>query len=209
MIVAIEGSVYESCILCLPSEDDGTDRTVTLLRDDDLRLMRMLRIFIIVLITIQEHHDIGILLDRTGLSQVGQHRTMIRTLLYRSRQLGKGDNRTLHLSCNRLQGTGDLRDLLLTALAATSATGHELEVVDDDEVESLFELLLTALGAELSDRNTRCIIDGDICICDTVDGIDQLAPVLIREGTLTELICIDERLHREHTVDELLPAHFE
>ena len=72
-----------------------------------------------------------------------------------------------------------------------------------------FELLLTALGAELSDRNTRCIIDGDICICDTVDGIDQLAPVLIREGTLTELIRIDERLHREHTVDELLPAHLE
>ena len=43
---------------------------------------------------------LGILLDRTGLSQVGKHRSVIRSLLYCTAQLRKCKHRNLKLSGN-------------------------------------------------------------------------------------------------------------
>ena len=48
-----------------------------------LLLLRLLVIFF----AIQEHDDVGILLDRTGLSQIGQPRRLVIAALYASRKL--------------------------------------------------------------------------------------------------------------------------
>jgi hypothetical protein len=49
-----------------------------------------------------------------------------------------------------LQGTGDIGNLLLAVIAsAFLAAAHELQVVDDYNAESILQLHLPALGAQL------------------------------------------------------------
>ena len=71
-------------VLRQPSEIDGSNWTVTLLSDNDLGNSLEFGILVVVIVTIDEHYHIGILLDGSGLSEVGKHRTVIRSLLYGS-----------------------------------------------------------------------------------------------------------------------------
>ena len=76
--------IYKLCIIWKPYQIHRTDRAVSLFRDDDLRNILILRIFIVIVITVNKHNHIGVLLNRSGLSQVRKHRTVIRTLFYRA-----------------------------------------------------------------------------------------------------------------------------
>src|SRR5262245_3476646 len=73
-------------------ESDDTGWTVALLRDDQFRLALILIIGFVDLFTVNEHHDIGVLLDRTRFAQIRQLRPVIAlTLFRRAAQLRKGD----------------------------------------------------------------------------------------------------------------------
>ena len=48
---------------------------------------------IVVIRAVQEQNDIRVLLDRSGISQVGKHRSVLRTLLAGTGQLVQGDYR--------------------------------------------------------------------------------------------------------------------
>ena len=85
-----------------PTKIYGSDRAVTLFRDNNLRRVRVIRIFIIVIITVQEHNNVGILLDRSGLSKVRKHRPVIRSRLAGTGKLGQGDHRNAQLPRDRL-----------------------------------------------------------------------------------------------------------
>ena len=80
-------------------------RTVPLLGDNNLNNVLLLGLFIVVIVTVQERNDIGILLDRTGFPQVGHHRTLVLPLLYAPAELGQGDNGNVQLPGNLLQRT--------------------------------------------------------------------------------------------------------
>ena len=74
-------------ILRQPYKVHSSDRTVSLLRDDDLGDTFHLGVMVIVIVTVYEHYYVGILLDRSGFSEVGEHRSVVRTLLHGSGQL--------------------------------------------------------------------------------------------------------------------------
>ena len=46
-------------------------------------------IMVVIIIAVDEHYHIGILLDGSGLTQIGEHRAVIRPLLHGSRELGE------------------------------------------------------------------------------------------------------------------------
>src|SRR5690606_34451755 len=96
-------------------------RPVALLADDQLRpalesLLLRLHRRNVILRTVQEHDQIGILLERAGLAQVRELRPVVRALLGRTRELREREDRHRELLAERLQATADLADLLLPVL---------------------------------------------------------------------------------------------
>ena len=77
-------------------------------------------IMVVIIITVDEHYHVGILLDGSGLTQIGKHRAVIRPLLHGSRELGQGNYRHVKLSGECLEGSGNIRNLLLTGVCSTS-----------------------------------------------------------------------------------------
>jgi len=60
----------------------------------------------IVFLAEDEHHDVGILLDRTGFSQIRQHRPLVLALLDGARELRQGQYRHVQFLGDRLQPAG-------------------------------------------------------------------------------------------------------
>src|SRR3954451_17961083 len=61
------------------SEDSLPHRPVAVLRDDDVSLARTLRVAVVVLVAVDEHHEVGVLLDLTRLAQVREERLLVGT----------------------------------------------------------------------------------------------------------------------------------
>src|SRR5688500_13447402 len=74
--------VDEEGEILLPGELDVAGRAVALLGDDDLRLalqpplLDLLRA-VVVLLAVDEHHDVGVLLDRARFPQVRKPRAVV------------------------------------------------------------------------------------------------------------------------------------
>src|SRR5947207_13257982 len=58
-------------------EFEITDRSIALLRNDDLSDPRRRSVLVVSLIAIDERDEIGVLLDRSRFAKVGELRTMI------------------------------------------------------------------------------------------------------------------------------------
>src|SRR4051794_18751614 len=71
--------VLEARELADERQIDLADRTVALLRDDELREAFRFRRRVVHLIAVDEEDDVGVLLDRTGLAKVRHHRALVLT----------------------------------------------------------------------------------------------------------------------------------
>src|SRR5215813_3047632 len=76
---------------------------------------------VIVLLAVDEHDDVGILLDRAGFAQVGELWPLVLALLDRARELRERQNRNVQLLGYAFQAARDLRQLLDAVLAAAGA----------------------------------------------------------------------------------------
>src|SRR2546423_9458442 len=74
--------VCELRVPLLERELFGARRSVAVLGEDELRDARRVGLLgVVVLVAIHEHHEVGVLLDRAGLSQVGEDRALVVALL--------------------------------------------------------------------------------------------------------------------------------
>ena len=69
------------------------DGTVTMFTDDDVGNSFSFRIGVVYVFPVNEHDHVGILFDRTALSQIGQHGDRRFTSFYGTTQLGQCHNR--------------------------------------------------------------------------------------------------------------------
>ena len=90
--------VCELGVVGEPYEFYGSDGTVSLFCDDDFGNVFLVGVFVVVVVTVKEHNYVGILLDRSGFSEVGKHGTVIRTLFHSPGELRKGYNRNVQFS---------------------------------------------------------------------------------------------------------------
>ena len=93
------------------------DRTVALLADDDLgfaleRVAVLVHRPVVELLAVEEHDQVGVLLDGARLAQVGELRALVvaRALLRRARELRQRDDRNAQLLRERLEPARDLTD---------------------------------------------------------------------------------------------------
>ena len=88
--------------------------------DDELGDALLLGILVVLVFAINEHHDVRILLDRSGFAKVREHRAVIGARFDRSRELGEGNDRNIELAGEALESARDLRDLLHAVFGATT-----------------------------------------------------------------------------------------
>src|SRR5467141_447593 len=112
--------IVEARVLFLEVQLHGARGAIALLADDDLRdafdaLVGLgVDRAIVELLPIDEADDVGVLLDRARLAEVGELRppVLAAALLWRARQLRDGDDRHIELLRECLERARDVRDLL-------------------------------------------------------------------------------------------------
>src|SRR6056297_3279656 len=131
----------------LEAQLDRADRSVALLADDDLglavqRLHVLLPLghgleivlaglfpFLVVLAPVDEHHHVRVLLDRPGLAQVAELRTLVLATFHLARELRERNDGDVEFLGDGLEALRDLRDLVDAVLRPARAA-QKLQVVD-------------------------------------------------------------------------------
>ncbi len=94
-------------------------------------------------------------------------------------------------------------------LAGAVGAGHELEVVDDDEVEAAFLLLEAAgLGAHLGEGDAGGVVDEHLGFHEAFERGVELALVFARQEAGLDLAGVDEGFAGEHAAEEAFLATF-
>jgi len=86
------GGVHEACQSLLEIQVDGAGWAITVLCDDDFRLIGELGRFVVDLIAVEEHDDVGVLFKATTFSEVRKLRALVLPLFDRTRKLGGGEH---------------------------------------------------------------------------------------------------------------------
>src|SRR5207237_10207318 len=132
--------VVEARVLLLEVQLHGAGRAVALFADDHLResldalVCLGIERAVVKLLSIDEADDIGVLLDGSRLPEVGELRPAVfpAPLLGCARELRDRNDRHDELLGERLEGTGDVRGLLLPILDVARPL-HPLQVVHDPQ----------------------------------------------------------------------------
>ena len=162
-------------------------------------------VHLVVLRAVDEGYDIGILLDTAGLPEVGQLRAFAASsYFYSATELGKCDDWYLQLFGQAFQCPGDGADLLFAVAALVfAATAHELQVVNDDELDIVLQLHAPALGPQFKDVDTGGIVYINGCVADAFYGAAQLLAFVFLELARAQVGQGDFRLHGDEALGEL------
>src|SRR2546421_11212561 len=89
------------CELRIPLEErelDRVGRPVPVLGQDHLGDPLLIRLVVVVLVAVDEHDEVGVLLDRPGLAQGGHDRALVVALLDRAGELREGEDRDVEVA---------------------------------------------------------------------------------------------------------------
>ena len=145
---------------------DHAGRTIALFADDQLGGPLILVRGIVELFSIDETDDVAVLFDCAALSQVAQLRLVLAALFGRARKLRQRDHRHVQFFGEYLQVARDLRDFLL-ARFDSPATGHQLQVVNDEKIESVLGLQPPALSPHLEHAHAGSVVEENLRFAQT------------------------------------------
>src|SRR5204863_3045150 len=124
-------------------------------------------------------------------------------------QLRDGDHRDIELLREELQSTADLRDLLLAAVDAR-VMRHQLEVVDDDQAESLpAGAEAPRTSADVHDRHVAGVDDVERSVVERVRRLDDARPVVGAGLAGTDPVPLHAGLSAEQTHADLPARHLQ
>src|SRR3546814_19744368 len=83
---------------------------------------------------------VGVLLDRARFTKVGKLRTFVLAAFDRTAELRQRHHRHMKFLRQRLQTTRNFRNFLHAVVAALRRTLEQLEIVDDDEADTVTTL---------------------------------------------------------------------
>ena len=164
--------------------------------------------FLIVLLAEHEHHDVGILFDRPGFTQVRQLRALIFAVFHLTRQLRQGDHGDVELFRDGLEAHGDFRDFIHPVFAF-ARPAHQLEIVDNQHVQPVGPLEPSRTGGQLADRQGGRVVDIQRAGFQRFGGIDETAEFGLCHITRPDLVGRDFGRFGQDTRSQLLRAHLE
>ncbi len=223
--LAGEGEVFEAGAFAEVGEVDGAGRAVALLGDDDFRLAfgfgvgLAVFVAVVVRLPVDEGDDVGVLLDGAGFAEVGEHGFFVAAaLLGGAGELAQGDDRQVEFFGEGFEAAGDGGDFLgavfVAALpcpgSARRAPRHELEVVDDDEVEAAVHLAEAAgFGAHFGERDGGGVVDEDVGFGEAFEGFGEAGLVFPARIAFLDFLLVDEGFGGQHAAEKGLFRHFE
>ncbi len=147
--------------------------------------------------------------EAARFTKVGEHGALVGALLEAAVELGQGDHRALELAGQDLEATADLGHLDLAALGAGPAA-HELDVVDHDHPELAdLGLQATGLGPDLHHGHVGVVVDPQVGLAQSTDGVADAAPVVLVEAPVADLGGVDPGLRAQQALGELDAAHLQ
>ena len=138
--------------------------------------------------------------ETTAFAQIRQHRSLVGAALHRAAELAEGHHRHVEFACQRLERAADKADLLLPILVAPVATtlaGHQLHVVDDDQIKAMFGIEATRLSTNIGDADRRGVVNKDTGVGQHVRRFQQDRPLFFVHGAQAQAMAVDGRLHRQ------------
>ena len=157
---AAAGGVVEAGVLAEEHQPLGADRAGAVLGDDHLGRALVGRLRVVDLVAVEEHHDVGVLLERCRDSR-------------RSASIGRLSARASRFRLSWLRATigtssSRARIFRLRLISLTSswrfsdvaAAAHQLQVVDHDQRQAaVLGLHPAGLGADLHHRDPRVVVE--------------------------------------------------
>ena len=135
---------------------------------------------------------------------------MVAARLRGARELREGDERDVEFLRQAFQLARNLRDLLLARLDAARGAGHQLQVVNDDQVEAL---LLRGeppgLRAHLQHRDARRVVYENLRVGERAQGAGEPRPLVARQIPAAEAVRVHPPLRAEHPHHQRLLRHLQ
>ena len=132
--------VFEAREFVQPGELDVAGRAVALLADHQVGLaLHALAVFfvrLVVLFAVDEHHHVGVLLDRARFAQMAELRLVVARRFDLAIELGQAEHGHAQLAGQALEPPRDPGHLLLPRIARVVGL-DELQVVDHDQRQVL------------------------------------------------------------------------
>ena len=165
---------------------------------------------VVIVGTMQEQDDVGVLFDRTRLAQVGHAWLFVFAGFDRAVQLGQGDHRHLERAGQRLQTPADLGDLLLPAVARVFRI-DELNVIDEDQPDPAAAAHPPRAGGDLKHVTRGRIVDvHHAFLAQLVVCLAELGDFrMIETDAGPELVAVDPGSSAEQAVADFEAAHFQ
>uniref|UniRef100_A0A0N4ZAP4 NAD-specific glutamate dehydrogenase n=1 Tax=Parastrongyloides trichosuri TaxID=131310 RepID=A0A0N4ZAP4_PARTI len=226
-VAAVVGQVAEAGGVGIERQAHEADGAVTLLADDDLGLvLQAVHVFLplqvffgalarlgaaqVVAFSVHEHDAVGVLLDRARFPQVGELGTLVLPVFHLTRELRQGDDRAVEFLGQGLERARDLGNFLHPVFLAVVAGGDELEVVDHDQVQTVFHPLQPARARrQLGDGQAAGGVDVERAFADLDGGVADLAEVRGVDLALAQLVRGHARRIGQNTHGQLFGAHFQ
>ena len=98
--------------------------------------------------------------------------------------------------------------IFIAPIAAT-LPGHQLHVVDNNEIEAIFGIEAARFGANIVDTGGRRIINKDARIGQHVGRLQQDRPLFLMDRTQAQPVTVDAGFHGQQTLYQLIVAHFQ
>src|SRR6266568_2061684 len=86
---------------------------------------------------------------------------------------------------------------------------HQLQIIDDNQVDALLSLQAARLAAQLGGSYACRIIDPDTGLVQRILRNHDTLPLIILDPAGAQALLIDGRIHREQALCKLLFAHFQ
>src|SRR4051812_14529665 len=210
-LVVVVGDVgHEARVVLLERQLDGPEPAVAVLGDDQVRDPLALGLLVVVLVAVDEHHQVGVLLDRARLAQVAQHRALVGPLLDAAVELRQRDHRHLELARERLEAAAYLPDLLDPVLHVPGRA-HQLQIVDQDQAQPVRVLLRepSGLRSHVQHGQVGAVVDIQARLREPVRRLQDLPPARLRNLALAQVVALDGGLARDEALRELPLGHLE
>ena len=209
--------VLEAGVLADELQSDIAHGTVAVLGNDDFGHAAQVGAVgrgenLVVVGAVDEADYVGVLLDGARLTQVAQLRTLALlafAVLYTTVQLRQGDNGDVQLLGQSLERTRDGAHLFLTATERHAAGVHQLQVVDDDDLHTMFAHQSAGLGTQFEDGERRRVVHVERGVYQVAQLVVQLLPLVVGQLTTLDLLARYLADVRYQTVHQLHVAHFE
>ena len=151
-------------------------------------------------------HHVGVLFDRTRFTQVRELRTFAALFFDFTAELCQCNDRNLEFLRQNFKATGNRTDSDCAVFFFTRL--HQLQVVDDKQIEMPFVLELARLAHEFHNAKVGVIIDEQRRLVNQRHGRENFSFFVIIEFSATNTALVNLRLRTEQTLGKLNAIHF-